>query len=371
MFDGMYEKLTSRVDYRLLAILTPLFAVLMVVLLLFNGIEYGIDFKGGMWIEVLADKELNAAQLQSLEKELSSKGLENVKVTIGYDLNTGYNKLVIQTTTVLEDKHLITDILSSYAGRLTEYDTAETIVSVKPPTGLEEKLEQRLKYDIDYNYADGKITIYGMDLAKEDLDSALSYYLNEKTEVSLSKKNFNIRSVGPTLGATFREQGIKAIIISFVLMSIVVFIAFKEIIPCVAVIQAAVCDIVIALGGMSLLGIPLEPATIGALLMLIGYSVDTDIMLTSRTIKDRRGEFNEQVEDAIKTGLTMTGTTLAALSVIYVISTALTQIETWAHIASVLIIGLFGDLPATWFTNVGIIKWYVESGKRKITRWKK
>jgi preprotein translocase subunit SecF len=132
------------------------------------------------------------------------------------------------------------------------------------------------------------------------------------------------------------------------------------------VIQAAVCDILIAVGGMSVLHIPMEPASIGALLMLIGYSVDTDIMLTSRTLKDKSGRFDEQVDDAVKTGLTMTATTLTALSLIYVVSVTLTQIPIWSNIAIVLIIGLLADIPSTWLTNAGIIKWYVKSGGRKI-----
>ena len=38
---------------------------------------------------------------------------------------------------------------------------------------------------------------------------------------------------------------------------------------------------------MSLLGIPLSLASVGALLMLIGYSVDTDILLTTQGSKKK------------------------------------------------------------------------------------
>ncbi len=363
MLDGAYTRLTDVIDYRKLAALTPAFAVLMAIVVLLNGVVYGIEFQGGMWIEILTDKNLDVQKLDSLATELTSTGLSDVKVSVGYDVNTGQNKLTIQTTTVVEDKAPVKEVIAKYAGDLTEFDTARVNLAKKPPASLEDNLEKRLKYGVDMDWADGILTVVSMNLNKEDLDSSLSYYLGDQVSVNILKKNYNMRSVGPTLGATFRQQGIKALFASFFLMSIVVFIAFREIVPAVAVIQAAICDIVIALGGMSLLGIPLEPATIAALLMLIGYSVDTDIMLTSRTLKEKRGEFEEKIDDAIRTGLTMTGTTLAVMSVIYVISTTFTQIDTWANIAAVLILGLLGDLPATWFTNVGIIKWYVESGR--------
>lgn len=365
MFDGLYTNLTQRFSYKLLALLTPLIALVMISIILTNGLTYGIDFKGGMWIDIMTGKDLTQSDLASLTAELENTGLKDVKPTVGYDVNTDSNKLTIQTVTVVDDKQPLEKVLTKYTGELTESDTATVVLTSMPPADLEDNLEKRLKYGVDLNYTDNMLTIKALDLEKEDLDSSLSYYLGSKVSVELKKKNFNVRSVGPTLGQTFREQGIKALFMSFILMSIVVFVAFRELVPCIAVIQAAVCDIVIALGGMSLFGIPLEPATIGALLMLIGYSVDTDIMLTSRTLKDRRGEFDQQVEDALKTGLTMTGTTLAALSVILVISTTLTQIATWANIASVLLIGLVGDLPATWFTNTGIIKWYVETGRTR------
>ncbi|MFH1054809.1 MAG: hypothetical protein V1744_01810 [Candidatus Altiarchaeota archaeon] len=364
MFDETYSYLVRKFDYRLLAALTPAVAALFVVVILFNGLEYGLDFKGGMWMDALTDNSIDAGKINAITGELEAAGLKDVKADVGFDVNTGMNKLNIQTTTVLEDNKEVKGIIARYAGDLTDYDTATVKLSTKPPAGLKENLVKRLKYGVDLEYGDGTLTVRSLDLNKEELDSALSYYLTEKVEVKLAKKNFNMRSVGPTLGETFRSQGFKALFASFVLMSIVVFFAFREFIPCVAVIQAAVCDILIALGGMSLLHIPLEPASIGALLMLIGYSVDTDIMLTTRTLKDRSAKFDELVDDAVKTGLTMTGTTLTALVIIYIISVTLTQIPLWSNIAAVLIIGLLADIPATWLTNAGMIKWYVESGGR-------
>ena len=361
MLDGWYANITKKIDYRKLAMVTPILTIIMVFVILTNGLVYGIEFMGGTWMDVLTDRELTPAQLTSLKGDFESVGLNDVKVSVGYDINTNHNKLTVQTTSVFEDKETVAKVLSPYVGELTEFDTARVNLDSNPPASLSDNLVKRLRYGVDVTYEDGVLELVSLNLEQEELESALSYYLGKDVKVDLLKKNFNLRSVGPTLGDTFRTQGITALFISFFFMSIVVYFAFKmEIVPAIAVIQAAVCDMIIALGGMSLFGIPLEPATIAALLMLIGYSVDTDIMLTSRTIKDRRGNFDEQVEDALKTGLTMTGTTLAVLMVIFIMSTTLTQISTWANISAVLIIGLFGDLPATWFTNVGILKWYTE-----------
>jgi preprotein translocase subunit SecF len=374
MSEEIYERLTQKVNYKVLAWAPPIFGLFVLVFILMHGLQYGIDFRGGEWMDVLTDKSIDAVQIQALTTDLESSGLKDVQVRVGYDVDTGKNKLVVQTTTVTLDKTQVEEKITAYAGKLTEYDTATVSLSTKPPAELKDNLQKRLKQNIDLTYAPGMLTLVGLDLNKEDLDSSLSFYLNQPLSVELTKKNFNIRSVGPTFGAAFRKQAFEALFFSMVLMSVVVFVAFREPVPCIAVIQAAIFDITIAVGGMSLLGIPLDPASLAALLMLIGYSVDTDIMLTTRVLKERGGELHALVDDSIRIGLTMTGATVAALSIVYLVSTTLTQVPTWASISSVLIMGLLADIPSTWLTNVGILKWYVESksgGKRLFSRGKK
>ncbi|MBD3387730.1 MAG: hypothetical protein GF416_01665 [Candidatus Altiarchaeales archaeon] len=366
MLDGMYAALTDRIGYRKLIFVPPIVAVILLAFVLANGLEYGIDFKGGTWMDVLTEKNIDSGDLSQLESDLQAAGFSDVKAHVGFDVDTGLNKLTVQTTTVIDDKEAVEGIISSYVGELTEYDTASAPVAEKPPVELEEKLVKRLKHGVDLDYAEGTLTVVGLDLSKEDLDSALTYYLQQDIDVDLTKKNFNLRSVGPTLGKTFREQGFKALGVALLLMGVVVFLAFKDLIPSIAVIQAAVCDVLIAVGGMSLLGIPMEPASLAALLMLIGYSVDTDIMLTARTLKDRSVGIVDRMDDAMKTGLTMTGTTLSVMVIVYIISNTLTQITTLSSIAAVLIIGLLADISTTWFTNAGILRWYLEVPGRKV-----
>jgi preprotein translocase subunit SecF len=109
---------------------------------------------------------------------------------------------------------------------------------------------------------------------------------------------------------------------------------------------------------MTLVGIPLTLPTTAALLMLIGYSVDSDILLTMRVLK-RQGKLEDKLAGAFHTGIIMTSTTLAAVLSIWVVS-ALGQIEILRDMAAVLLIGLLLDIMNTWITNASILKWYVE-----------
>ncbi|MFH1290761.1 MAG: protein translocase subunit SecF [Nanoarchaeota archaeon] len=174
----------------------------------------------------------------------------------------------------------------------------------------------------------------------------------------LTQENSSIEFSGATLSQGFYHQLRLAIFLAFIFMAIVVFIIFRTIVPSTAVILAAFSDIVMTIAVVNLIGMPLSTAGIVAFLLLIGYSVDTDILLTTRMLKKREGEINERLFGALKTGVTMTLTSIVAISVslfvIYNSSEILRQMFT------ILLIGLGFDLFNTWFANASILKWYVE-----------
>lgn len=178
------------------------------------------------------------------------------------------------------------------------------------------------------------------------------------TEI-LNNLDFNIeehsvKEVGPALGELFWKQTQIAIAFSFLFMSFVVFVLFRTGVPSLAVIFAAFSDIIVTLTILSVTGIEMSLAVLAALLMLIGYSIDTDILLTSRLLKSK-GDKKEQIKSSVKTGLTMSLTTMSALIVLYFLSTTLVL----KQISMVLMIGLLIDIPITWLTNVGLLMRYL------------
>ncbi len=340
--------------------ITPIIiSVILVIVILTNGVQKGIDFRGGTWIEIVKDKEIDSFTMNSLKNELSNR-LDNLK------FYSHGNRLIIVTTSLVEENE-IKPLLERYIGKLSSVDTASVKLSEKPPVELKDKLEGMLKKPIDLEFDENTkiLKISAMELDKDRVKNALDYYLSADITVNLQKKNLSIREVGATLSKHFKEEGIRAVLIAYLLMAVVIFVAFRDFIPSLAVILAATCDVIFAIGGMSIFGILLEPASLVAILMLIGYSVDTDIMLTTRVLKRKSGEVDEKIDDAMKTGLTMTGTTLAVMIVIILISEFVTQISTLTCIASVLLMGLLGDLTTTWFMNAGILKWYIERKRKK------
>ncbi|MEK6829953.1 MAG: protein translocase subunit SecF [Nanoarchaeota archaeon] len=183
---------------------------------------------------------------------------------------------------------------------------------------------------------------------KPEIEKILGYKLDEK--------NSSTEFTGASLGKDFYRQLIQALIISFFLMAIVIFILFRTFVPSTAVIFAIFADIVMPLALIDFLGMKVSAAGIAAFLMLIGYSVDTDILLTSRALKSKEGSLNSRIFRAFKTGSLMTLTALAAVLPAFFIVTGLP--DSFRQIFLILALGLFGDLINTWLTNASIIKWY-------------
>lgn len=196
---------------------------------------------------------------------------------------------------------------------------------------------------------------------KAEVDQLKSSLLSYFPDLDQNEVNDNVKTSGSVLGASFFKQVLWAMLVAFVLMGIVIFIQFKVPVPSFAVMLAAFSDIVITLAVIDLLGIKLSTAGIAAFLMLIGYSVDTDVLLSSRVLKSTHGTVSQRITSAMKTGLTMNITTLAAVGVGLLVANSQTLIQ----IMTILFIGLLADMINTWIQNAGILRWYMEKKELK------
>ncbi len=188
----------------------------------------------------------------------------------------------------------------------------------------------------------------------ETLKEVVKEYLG----YNLTSENHSIEFTGASLSEAFYSQLIKAILFAFILMAIIVFLIFRSVVPSLAVILSAFADIVMTLAVVDIIGMKVSTAGIVAFLMIIGYSVDTDIMLTSRLLKQKEDTLNKRLLSSLKTGLTMTLTSLVAVIVALLITSSFSEIL--KQIFLILTIGLSFDIINTWLANAGLLKWYME-----------
>lgn len=187
---------------------------------------------------------------------------------------------------------------------------------------------------------------------QEDIESLLSA-IREKIPF---EDDYSLEGVGSTIGDSFFKQALIALLFSFLIMSIIVGITFKTFVPSFAVILSAFSDIIVTVAIANMIGIKFSTAGIAALLMMIGYSVDTDVLLATRVLKRKEGTVFTRVISALKTGMLMNFTTLVAVSIGLFVSSS----DVIRQIMTILFIGLLVDQVNTWIQNVGILRLYME-----------
>ncbi|MDD3083805.1 MAG: hypothetical protein PHP82_02170 [Candidatus ainarchaeum sp.] len=328
-------------------ILIVLFSFLIFI---FPGVSPGIDLVGGNEITIRSKNQLNEQEIISVLNEEFSLSELSVSTlasptSFGALIRYGNNPIINEVESLLAN---------------AEFNLDDDIISIEYS-----KKAIFLLNGLEKEYANAKLALLDAQDAlleyKEDFSASLQQALENKLNLG-ENFEFQKKEISPTIGAAALSSMLQISIWGFVLITIIIFIAFRKFVPTAAIILAMIFDVMAGLVGMALLNIPLTITTIPALLMLIGYSVDTDIMLTSRLLKNHGGTNGERATTSMKTGLTMTGTTLAALIPMIIIS-YFYQIEVVYNISAILLFGLIGDLISTWLMNAPILLWFIEGKK--------
>ena len=335
-------------NYKKYIIIPVIFTIIMIILsFVYPGFSQGIDLTGGNLIIIRSDNALSEQEITSIlnaEFNLTELKVSTIASPTGYGAWIEYSKDPL--TSQAED--IINSAITSLEDDVTSIAYSNEAIIL---LGGETK-----------DFSNAKLALLGAQdsLAeyKEEFSSRFQTILTEKLGLG-EDVEFQKKEISQTLGQESQFAAAQILFMGFILIIIIIFISFRQFIPSLAIILAMVFDILAGLVGMAILNIPLSLTTIPALLMLVGYSVDTDIMLTTRLLKDKTGSARERATSSMKTGLTMTGTTLAALFAMVIIA-YFNQVEVIYHIAAILLFGLIGDVISTWLMNAPILIWFME-----------
>ncbi|MFH1785275.1 MAG: hypothetical protein ABH842_02515 [Candidatus Micrarchaeota archaeon] len=353
-------------NYLLLAIF-PI-ALILLSIYYIPTIKLGVDFQGGTLITLSLKESVDADQLES---QLNQEGLEADVRVFETAVGTRAEIEVPQSTDLIE-----ADELRNKFNILLPTVTQLEVANYQNSSFSDEYITKKAELDA---LADEMFTLAGTNrnalniTSTNELQQAFSHayteiYKNYQTSISqpinkyVEYDSISVQTVSPALTSHFIEVATNVVIMAIVLSLVLVFLFFRAFVPSLAVMLGAVSDILIALGAMGLFGIPLTLASFAALLMLLGFSLDTDILLTTRMLK-RKGDPRENAHDAMKTGMTMSITAIIAFSALFILAT-LTHIPTYHEISAVALAGLVGDLFATWGINAVLILHYVEHRRR-------
>ncbi|MBS3171451.1 protein translocase subunit SecF [Candidatus Woesearchaeota archaeon] len=199
----------------------------------------------------------------------------------------------------------------------------------------------------------------GLVIESSDIkEQEIKPFLERNLDLELKDdENYFVRETSSSLGQSFYRQMLITIIIAFLFMAVTVFIIYRKFIPSIAIIMAPILNMVNTIAVINLLGFVVSEATIAALLLMIGYSVDTDILLTTKVLKKHEGTVFHRMKESFKTGITMTFATITALILATLVSKSLVLKEMFI----VLIIGLLFDVISTYLMNTALLKIYLKN----------
>ena len=315
------------------------------------GISMGLDFSGGTSIIAKTDKAIDSGKLSdAINAKLDLLDLTVSSTTsptgFGVTIKYGKSKIIASAETEINAAKALLEQNKDSAEAKTRAENAIKLLEkyVSGTASGNTPSEAVANADVAFTEAKAKIN--------QQIQSIMIELFGLKSETA-----FQIKEVSPTLGESFKQTAVNVVIVVLVLVIFVVFFFFREIIPSIIVFSCGIFDVVFSLGAMALMGIPLSLNTIPALLMLMGYSIDTDVMVSSRVLTRKEGTPEKRAASSMLTGFTMTGTTIVAVTVMVIIS-FIYQIEVIFDIGSVLLLGLIGDLIGTWLLSASLLLWY-------------
>ncbi len=200
------------------------------------------------------------------------------------------------------------------------------------------------------NVAEGAVTTLLVEIPFDRDENEIIDYVKSSSVINGEP---TVRNIGPALGEIFWQQTQTAFVIALIAMSLLVFALYRSPVPSILIILSAVSDIIIILAVLSILGIDFSLPVMAALLMILGYGTDNNILLTSHMLKFGRPE---NINNAFMTGLAMYSTTVCALLSMYFVSGSFVL----QQMSLTLLIGLVVDMPVTWLTNAGLLRMWLE-----------
>jgi len=192
---------------------------------------------------------------------------------------------------------------------------------------------------------------------KSGSNSLTKQQFEEKAMQALDlKEQPQAMELDPYLGKILYEKTTSILLLSFLLMAGAVFLYFRSFVPSVLAVACVLINAIETFIIVSFLGVEINPAAIIAFMFVFGYSIDTDVLLTTKMLKMRDGTLFNSVKSATKIGLLMQVTSWFAFLAIQLISTN----DVARTIALIMNIAIAFDIINTWITNASVLRWHLE-----------
>ncbi len=189
-----------------------------------------------------------------------------------------------------------------------------------------------------------------------------------------SVDDVNLTSVGPSWGDEISEKALRALIVFLVLVTIYIALRF-ELKMAIPTLVALVHDVLITVGVYSLTQLEVTPATVIAVLTILGYSIYDGIVVFDKVDENTRlvsstgglsygGMVNVSLNQALMRSLNTTITALLPVASLLVVGAWIMGAMVLQEFAIALLIGLFSGAYSSIFIASPLLAWLKEREPR-------
>jgi preprotein translocase subunit SecF len=184
----------------------------------------------------------------------------------------------------------------------------------------------------------------------------------------------NLTSVGPSWGEEISEKALRALIVFLVLVTIYIALRF-ELKMAIPTLVALVHDVLITLGVYSVTQLEVTPATVIAVLTILGYSIYDGIVVFDKVDENTRlvsstgglsyaGMVNVSLNQALMRSLNTTITALLPVASLLIVGAWIMGAMVLQDFAIALLIGLFSGAYSSIFIASPLLAWLKEREPR-------
>jgi len=376
-FRDLYHE---RTNFQFIAHTRRWFALSLLMLLVsvgalaFRQLNLGIDFEGGtLW---LVESERDDASVAEVRDVLRPLGLADSKVAI----LTGQGQTIRVQAEVLDDPiGDLADALADYA-EISPNDVARdsagagaTVLRLAasrddPDEDDVAELVRGLGFEDPAITVDGPSVTVELDAVPASPTDEVSAALAEYGQADLD--GVSVSTVGPTWGERVTQKAIQATVIFFLLLA--VYLSFRfEFKMAIASIIAVLHDIVITAGVYALFQFEVTPATVTALLTILGFSLYDTVVVFDKVKENEaslvslgRSTYADTVNRSLNEVLmrSLSTTLVAVLPVIslLVVGAGILGAVSLSEFAIALLVGLLIGSYSSLFVAAPLLSWWKE-----------
>jgi preprotein translocase subunit SecF len=183
-----------------------------------------------------------------------------------------------------------------------------------------------------------------------------------------------LTEVGPSWGEEISEKALRALVVFMVLVSIYIWLRF-ELKMAAGTLMALIHDVIVTVGVYSVTQLEVTPATVIAVLTILGYSIYDGIVVFDKVDENTRlvsstgglsygGMINVSLNQALMRSLNTTITALLPVGALLVVGSWIMGAAVLEEFAVALLIGLFSGAYSSIFIASPVLAWLKEREPR-------